>query len=105
MALPVVPIPTATIELAGTPVTYRSLSRAEALRMATDYRADPEGAQVFLLARGAGVTEDEARAWLDSTDPATAGKLVDAIIILTGLATPDQVAAANGEDAADDPPA
>lgn len=83
--LPSVPLPEDHIEINGQTVTFRSLSRAEAMRVSTQFRDNPDGAETFIIACGVGVTEEEAAKWRAEIDPITAGKLVDAIIILTGL--------------------
>jgi hypothetical protein len=88
MALPVIPLPKSSVDIGGVPVPFRSLTRKEALHVTTGFRDDPDAAEVYILSLGAGITEAEAIAWRESTDPTEAGKLVDAIIYLTGLAKP-----------------
>lgn len=58
------------------------------MKVTTEFRGNPDSAETYILACGTGVTEAEAEAWRNSTDPETAGQLVDAIIYLTGLAKP-----------------
>lgn len=86
MSLPIRPLPTDSIEVNGEPVEYRSLSRSEAMRVTTDFAGNADGAEVFIIARGTGVSEADAIAWRDVTDMTEAGQLVDAILYLTGLA-------------------
>lgn len=89
MALPTIALPKKSVDINGTSVEIRSLSRAEAFALSSEYANRPDDAEIFVLARGTGVPEAEAKEWRDVTDPITAGKLVDAIIYLTGLATPE----------------
>jgi hypothetical protein len=83
-ALPTKPLPTASIDIAGVNVAYRSLSRSEALRMQT-FKGREDEAEIFLLVCGTGCTEEEAQAFRDSNDTETAGLLIDAIIVISGL--------------------
>ena len=103
MALPIRPLPTEMVEVNGEPVTFHALSRSQALKITTQYRGRADDAEVFILACGMGIPEDEARAWLDTTDMTEAGKLVDGIVILTGLAKRPTEAPADGEAPPPDP--
>lgn len=85
MPLPINPLPTSSVDVAGTSVAIRSLSRSEALRMNAFLGREDE-AEVFLLTCGTGCSEDEAKAFRDGNDTDTAGLLIDAIIGLSGLA-------------------
>ena len=87
MPLPEIPLPSDTVEVGGVPVRFRSLSRREAMRLVTEFAGDPDAAETFVVACATGVTSEEAEAWREATDPAEAGKLVDGIILLTGLAS------------------
>ncbi len=84
MPLPINPLPTSSVEVGGTAVAIRSLSRSEALRMNAFLGREDE-AEVFLLVCGTGCTDDEAKAFRDGNDTDTAGLLIDAIIVLSGL--------------------
>jgi hypothetical protein len=86
MALPVKPLGTATVEIAGEVVEYRSMSRAQALVM-DGYRGREDEAEIWVLMCGTGCSEDEAKAFRESNDTDTAGLLIDGILILSGLAT------------------
>jgi hypothetical protein len=86
MALPVSPLATATVEIAGETVEYRSLSRAQALAL-NGYRGREDEAEVFILECGTGCTTEEAKEFRESNDTDTAGRLIDGILILSGLAT------------------
>lgn len=86
--LPVVTLPRKEIEIAGTTISYRSLSRSEALKVTTGFGEDHvDEAETFILACGIDISEVEAKQWRDTTDPITVGLIVDAIIVLTGLGT------------------
>jgi len=98
MALPIIPLPSSSVEVNGTAVTFRSLSRAEALSL-QDYRGREDEAEALILQWATGCTADEAQAFRDSTMTEEAGKLIDAILIFSGLAEgdgPDPKAATNG---------
>jgi len=84
VTLPDLSLPTTTVAVGDTKVEVRSLSRAEALRIPT-FGGDLEVAENFILACGADVTEDEARAWRNSVSPDDAGIVIDAICELSGL--------------------
>lgn len=84
MGLPVVKLPRTTVMVGGEPVEVRGLSRAEAMRL-PHFRDDPDAAETFLLARGVGISEDEALAWRNESPVDAVGVLVDAIIDLSGL--------------------
>lgn len=83
-ALPTKALPTGSIDIAGTSVAYRSLSRAEALQMQS-FKGREDEAEVFLLVHGTGCSDEEARAFRDNNDTETAGLLIDAIIVISGL--------------------
>ncbi len=86
MSLPPAPLPRETVQVAGVDVTFRSLSRSEALHVTTAFRDDPDGAEIYILARGCDIGEDEARAWREVSDPTEAGKVIDGIVFLSKLA-------------------
>lgn len=84
MGLPVLPLPTSVVVVGGVEVPIRSLSRAEALRLRT-FDGDVEQVENWILACGAGVSEEEAALWRNATDAEAAGVVVDAICELSGL--------------------
>jgi hypothetical protein len=89
--LPEAPQRTGSVEVAGTPVSIRSLSRAEALELralADQPDADRLG-EVLLISRGTGVPEDEVAAWWDASDAGDVQTLVAAIAALSRLGGPD----------------
>jgi hypothetical protein len=69
-------------------VAFRSLSRAEALHL-NDYRGREDEAEVFIIACATEASEDEVRTWRGEVDTDTAGLLIDAILVLSGLAERD----------------
>lgn len=99
--LPVKPLPTGSVTIEGTDVPIRSLSRSEVVRLRT-FEGNEDDAEPFIVAAGAGVTEDEARTWLGSVDVVTGGELVFSILRLTGLAS-DPQAGSTGEGPAERP--
>jgi hypothetical protein len=94
VALPVIPLPSSVVEVNGAPVPFRSLSRSEALAL-QDFRGREDEAEVYILVAATGCTEEEAQAFREGTMTMEAGKLIDAILVLSGLA--------EGTDPAGDP--
>lgn len=88
MTLPKKPLPTEEIEVEGERFSLRSLSRLEVLRLTGQYtRETADDAEIYALSCGANVSLDEAREWLATTDPETAGLVIDRIMQLSGLLT------------------
>jgi len=85
--LPVVALPASSVEVGGATVAIRSLSRKEAMHVGSAFKEDLDGAEVFILAKGCDIPEAEAAAWRDATSVEEAGKVIDAIVYLSGLAT------------------
>lgn len=85
MALPVKPLAKDTVDLDGDKVGIRSLSRAEAIKLATEYQHNADAAEIFMLVAGTGQSEEEVTNWRNATDAKTVGKVVDAIAALSGL--------------------
>jgi len=85
MSLPRVALPTKTLDVLGQEFTVRGLSRAEAMRLSTEFEGNPDGAETFVVSCGSGVTAEEAAEWRNTTDITTVGQVVDAIIELSGL--------------------
>lgn len=74
-----------SVAIDGVTVDYRGLSRAEALAlngMAGDY----DQAERFILTCSVGWTEEEAEQFRHEQDTLTAGRLIDAILVASGLA-------------------
>jgi hypothetical protein len=86
MALPIAPLATATVEIAGTVVEYHAMSRAQALKL-NGLTGRENEAEILILTSGTGCTEDEAQAFREGNDTDTAGLLIDGILVLSGLAT------------------
>ncbi|MEN2251242.1 hypothetical protein, partial [Enterococcus faecium] len=72
MSLPVSPLATGSVDINGTPVPLRSLSRAEAIKLQT-FRGRADEAEPFILSCATGVTVEEATAWLASVNLETGG--------------------------------
>ena len=85
MALPAVPLATATVEVGGADVDIRSLSRDEVTSL-SKYGDDTASAETFMLSRACSITEDEAREWRKTVSAPTAGDLLAAIARISGLA-------------------
>ncbi len=97
MPLPLTPMPTGSVTVAGTAVPIRSLSRGERLMLATfdeDYRA----AEAFIVASGTDTPVEEAKDWLYRASVEDADALIGAITELSGFA------ASKDEGADEDPP-
>ena len=85
MSLPIKGLATEMLEVGGQPVEYRSMSRAQALTLAS-YKGREDEAEIFILMSGTGCSQDEAKAFREGNDTETAGLLIDGILILSGLA-------------------
>jgi hypothetical protein len=85
MALPVPGLASGTVEIDGTAVPIRSLSRDEVVALSA-LRDDTAAAEVLILSRACSITEDEAREWRTKVDAETAGLLLSEIAALSGLA-------------------
>lgn len=82
--LPRPTLPVGSIDLAGTVVEYRSLSRSQAIQLET-FRADPDGAEDWIISCGLGITQAEAHDWRDAVQLELVGPLIDAILEISGL--------------------
>jgi|GEM_PF-3880455 len=82
MPLPVIPLATGEIDLAGQKVQYRAISAAAAFKIDAASRAT-RGAVIIALALD--ISEDEAQAWLEATPMDAATELLTAIVELSGL--------------------
>lgn len=87
--LPRPALPSSTVDLDGTPVTIRSLSHGQALKL-DEYKAPDlrSSAPAYVVACGLGITPAEAQEWLDAVTLELGQQLVDAIIHLSGLDEP-----------------
>jgi hypothetical protein len=84
MSLPSVPLPTATVDVAGTQVAIRGLSRSEACHLGT-LTDDIDTAETYLIACATGLDESEVQTWRANTPANVADELVSAIADLSGL--------------------
>lgn len=83
MGLPVVPLPSDSVEVAGEKVQVRGLSYDAVVRFqAFDSPAD---SQAFLLAFGLDMPEDEVREWSNSTPADVVEPVIRRIAELSGL--------------------
>lgn len=87
MPLPIRPLATATFDLDGQSIEYRSLSRTEVVKLA-DLNEDTSAAEAFMVSNSAGVTVEEATTWLNSVDAKTADGFLTAVSVLSGLRKP-----------------
>ena len=84
--LPVRALPTAEVDIDGTTVKVRGLSRGEAMKVGTTYSADTAGAgEAFIVSCGTGVSVEEATEWLNSVDVPTSNIVLQKIIELSGM--------------------
>ena len=65
-------------------VEVRGLSRSEAVQL-QGFGGDLDAMETYILSRGAGVSEAEAKEWRDSSRPDAVGVVVDRIIELSAL--------------------
>lgn len=82
--LPAVPLPSGTVDVGGHAVAITSLSRADVIKLG-GLGDDPDKAEILVIARGTGVTEDEAAKWRGEVDADTASVLLDAIAVISGI--------------------
>ena len=87
MPLPLSPLAKGSVDIAGEAVAFRSMSRAEALRL-RDYEGQTGEAEAFIVSAGTGVSVEEARMWFEGVDSPTGATLIDAILVLSGLKSP-----------------
>lgn len=84
MALPVEPLATDHVPVAGGTVDIRSLSRSEVIALA-GYADDPGGAEAYIISCATGGTIEEAQAWRQAVNAKTAAVLLNAIAVLSGI--------------------
>jgi hypothetical protein len=84
MTLPVVPIPTDTVAVGDGKVEVRALSRSEVLKLG-NFKEDVDAAEVFILARGTGYSEDDVIAWREQCPAGAISPVVDRIVEMSGL--------------------
>lgn len=89
--LPRAPLARGTVDVAGVTLSIRSLTRGEELELRA-MQGQPEAdrlGEVFLIAHGLDVSEDEAAAWWQESDPMAVQTLVHGIAVVSRLATAD----------------
>jgi hypothetical protein len=96
MTLPKVPLATGTVNVGGTEVPIRALSRLEVLRVAT---MDNPEAEPYILSCAAGVSLEEATEWLGSVDAEVGNKVAAAILDLSATTDPRVGSTGAGPDA------
>lgn len=87
MPLPSAPLARGTVEIAGQTVAIRSLTRAEALAM-RELASLPDAnraGEVFLIAHGVDISDEEALAWWETSDPMAVQKLIEAVAAVSRL--------------------
>lgn len=84
--LPLSPLPTSTVEIAGKKVPIKSLSREQARRFV---ELESPADEAFAIACATGCTEDEAAEWMTQVDHPTASTLILAVLRLSGLTKPE----------------
>lgn len=84
MALPSVPLPRGSVEVADEKVEVRGLSRAAALRLGA-FDGDADKVENFIVAFGCEISEDEARAWREATSVEVVGPILHKILELSGM--------------------
>ena len=101
MALPELdPLPVGTVTIKGTDVPIRSLSRTEFVHLQS-FDGNEDEAEPYIVACATGITVDDARAWLATADFVTGGKIIEAILRLTGASNPQ--AGSTGEGPSERP--
>lgn len=90
MPLPTPPLPTGTVDIDGTAVPIRSLSRDEVVRLSS---LDVAEAEVLLISSGTSVTPEEATAWRKTVSAPVAHELLERIALLSGIRQPKRAGA------------
>lgn len=105
MPLPVKPLPESSVEVNGERVDFRSLSRAEAMKL-QDYRGREDEAEIMVVSWATSISADEVAAFRESTPAKVFGVLTDAILVFSGLASQAEIdeAEAKGKDVPDPKP-
>lgn len=82
--LPQVPLHSEMVDVAGTKIEVRSLSRAQQVSL-TKHTDDLDTAETMMLAMATGFTEDEVRVWRETTPGDVVGALSDEVARISGL--------------------
>lgn len=102
MPLPLIPLPTTTVEVGGQQIPIRSLSRGERLALA-ELELDTRGVEAFIVARSTDVDDATALAWLASVTADVADSLISATMEWSGLIGPRAAATQEAADEPEDP--
>lgn len=84
--LPLSPLPTSIVEIAGKKVPIKSLTREQARRFV---ELESPADEAFAIACSTGCTEDEAAEWMTQVDFPTGSALILAVLRLSGLTKPE----------------
>lgn len=84
MGLPQVPLHSEMVDVAGTKIEVRSLSRAQQVAL-TKLSDDLDAAETAMLAMATGFPEAEVRTWREQTPGDVVGGLVDEVARISGL--------------------
>lgn len=86
MSLPKIDLPRMMVDVAGTEMSVRGLTRSESLKVAELLnKGDQDAAENYGLSCGCDETEEDMRAWRNSVPSGAVQALVDAIAELSGL--------------------
>lgn len=102
MPLPLIPLPTTTVDVGGKPVTIRSLSRGERLALA-QMDLDSRNIEAYIVGCATDTPPDDAKAWLASVTSAVADRLIADAMEWSGMIGPRDQVSADNEEAADEP--
>ena len=82
--LPKIPLHSEMVDVAGTKIEVRSLSRAEQLKL-TKYEHDLDAAETVMIAMTTGFPEDEVRTWREETPGDVVNDLIEHIARISGM--------------------
>ena len=102
MPLPLIPLPTTTVDVGGQQITIRSLSRGERLALA-ELELDARGVEAYIVGRSTDTDDATAAAWLASVTPGVADTLITATMEWSGLIAPRPAASQEDADEPEDP--
>lgn len=84
--LPAIPLPTGSVDIAGTTIEFHALSRADAAQLARFQAAgEAADAEAFILSAALDIPREEALAWFAATPIDAGQKLLEAVVVLSGL--------------------
>jgi hypothetical protein len=84
MPLPIKPLATDEVEIAGTMVPIRSMNRPAVIKLGT-LEGDNEAAEILMLMAGTQSNAEDVAAFREGNDAATVELLVEAIARLSGI--------------------